>query len=751
MTPTAPKRIGVLTSGGDAQGMNAAVRAVVRTGLLFGAEVYTIAEGYQGLVNGGDSISRTGWDDMGSILQRGGTVIGTARCPAFLEREGRKAAAHNLVSNGIDRLVVIGGDGSLTGADLFHREWQDLIAELEEEGAISRELAQHHPALMVAGLVGSIDNDMVGTDMTIGADSALHRIVEAIDAISSTAASHQRSFVVEVMGRRCGYLALTSAIAGGCDYVLIPENPPPPGWERHMCNALRAGRHAGRRDSIVVVAEGARDRGGQPISSAYVRDVLEQQLGEDARVTILGHVQRGGSPSAFDRSMPTMMGYAAVEEVLSATAETEPSIIGIRRNRVWRGPLMLAVEKNKAIASTVDRKQYERAMAGRGTSFGELFNIFTKMSEPIPSMNAVDPKRIGILHAGALAPGMNTVARAAVRLGLDRGHTMVGIEIGFEGLIDGRVREPIWGDVEGWNGLGGAELGSRRGVLKPEQYYSVGRALEHHRLDALLVVGGWDAYESVHRLYKERDRYPALGLPILCLPASIDNNLPGSELAVGCDTALNVIVEAIDRVKQSASAARRCFVVEVMGRYCGYLALLSSMCVGAERVYLHEEGVTLADLQADVERMNNAFEQGRRLFLTVRNEAANDLYDTDFLVRLFEEEGHDRFDVRQTVIGHTQQGGNPSPFDRIMATRLTARGIDWLTEEMGKGRRDMAFIGLWEGAISVTNMSQMDALVDWKYHRPKDQWWLKLHRIVRELSEDPAIYQPAGAVLPSKK
>ena len=161
---------------------------------------------------------------------------------------------HNLLRQGIDRLVVIGGDGSLSGADRLRQEWPSLVAELLAGGAIDQETADRHPALMIAGLVGSIDNDMIGTDMTIGADSALHRIVEAIDAIASTAASHQRSFVVEVMGRHCGYLALMSAIAGGADYVFIPENPPDPGWERRPVRAAQerprgrpAQQHRGRR------------------------------------------------------------------------------------------------------------------------------------------------------------------------------------------------------------------------------------------------------------------------------------------------------------------------------------------------------------------------------------------------------------------------------------------------------------------------------------------------------------------------
>jgi 6-phosphofructokinase 1 len=269
------KRIAVLTSGGDAQGMNAAVRAVVRAAIDRGAEVYAIYEGYQGMVDGGDRIQRMDWDSVGGIMQLGGTIIGTARCEAFMTREGRRAAARNLVQMGIQGLVVIGGDGSLTGANLFRLEWPELMSELVKSGEITEEAAKAHPHLLIVGLVGSIDNDFSGTDMTIGADSALHRITEAVDAINSTAASHQRTFVVKVMGRNCGYLALMGALACGADWVLIPENPPDvEHWEETMVECLKAGRRAGRRDSIVILAEGARDRNGKYIGSTDVQRAL---------------------------------------------------------------------------------------------------------------------------------------------------------------------------------------------------------------------------------------------------------------------------------------------------------------------------------------------------------------------------------------------------------------------------------------------------------------------------------------------
>jgi 6-phosphofructokinase 1 len=268
----------------------------------------------------------------------------------------------------------------------------------------------------------------------------------------------------------------------------------------------------------------------------------------------------------------------------------------------------------------------------------------------------------------------------------------------------------------------------------------VGRALENHRIDGLLIVGGWMAYKAVYNLFSERDRYPAFKIPMICLPATIDNNVPGSELSIGADTALNVIVEALDRIKQSAMAARRCFVVETMGRYCGYLALMSGLAGGAERVYLHEEGVTLKDLQADVERMVESFRGGRRLYLTIRNEHANPRYTTDFMCALFEEEGRDLFDVRRAVLGHIQQGGNPSPYDRILATRLAAHCIDFLSGELERGSAGGAFIGLVEGKVTVFPFKQMSDMVDWTFRRPREQWWLELRPIIQAMAQ-PAVVE----------
>ena len=730
-----PPRLAVLTSGGDAQGMNPAVRAVVRTALNHGAEIFAVYEGWQGLVDGGDRIRPVAWDDVSNILNRGGTLIGTARSAAFRERDGRRLAVRHLLERGIDRLVVIGGDGSLSGADLLRQEWPSLVEELAAAGAIDRETARRHPALMIAGLVGSIDNDMLGTDMTIGADSALHRITEDVDAIVSTAASHQRSFVVEVMGRHCGYLALMSAIAGHAAYVLIPEWPPDPGWEDELCEIIRNGRAAGRRHSIVIVAEGAHDTANQPISSDYVRQVLEERLGEDVRLTILGHVQRGGAPSGFDRWMSSILGHAAVEEVLAATAESVPQLIGLRGNRVAKEPLMECVARTRELAERIAARDHDTALMMRGDSYTETMHVFRSLSQALPSAETRRrDTRIAVLHVGGLAPGMNAVAGAAVRLGLDRGYTMLGVNGSFGGLMDGDVRELQWGDVEGWSGLGGAELGISRHVPTVKDLDAIGHGLEDQRVSGLLIIGGWDAFEAAHTMDRERERYPAFRIPTICLPATIDNNIPNSELSVGADSALNLIVDAIDRLREAGTASRRCFVVETMGNFCGYLALLGGLSGGAVRVYLHEEGITLAELAHDIERMVASFRVGQRLFLTVMNERANPMYTSEFLSRLFEQESQGLFDAREVVLGQTQQGGAPSPFDRILGTRLAAHSIDWLSYQIDIASAGGAVIGLFEGKVRVLPIRDAGELADWEHRRPTQQWWLLLRPIIDVLA-----------------
>lgn len=733
-------RIGVLTSGGDAPGMNAAVRAVVRTALKVGAVPYAIMDGWRGAVTGGSEIREMGWSDVSAILNRGGTVIGTARCAAFRERHGLLDAACNLVQAGIDRLIVIGGDGSLAGTHEFKQEWPSLLKELVESGRITEEQAEAHSYLRVAGLVGSIDNDLVGSDMTIGTDSALDRILTAIDELSSTAASHQRTFVVEVMGRRCGYLPLMGAVGGGCDYVFIPEEPPEEGWEDDLAQLLRRGREAGRRDSIVLIAEGALDRAGERITTERVCDALEERMGERPHVTILGHVQRGGTPTAYDRWMPTALGYCAVKEVLTQGPEDESTILGVRHNRISRLPLPNTVEQTRAVARYTEAGDYARAVAARGTTFGRMLELFRTIATPPDPNQPVKvegiAKRLAILHVGGLAPGMNTAARAVVRLAVARGYKALGVDGSFNGLIDSNVRELTWEGVEGWGFTGGSELGTRRGVPSIEQFYALGRSLENNNIDALVIIGGYNAYLAVQAMVAERDRYPAFRIPIVCVPASIDNNLPGAELSIGADSALNNAVWALDRIKESAAASKRCFVADAMGRHCGYLALMAGIAAGAERVYLNEDQFTLRDLADHADQMADSFRSGRRLFLAVRNEEAGGDYDREFMARIFETEGEGLYDVRHAALGYLQQGGAPSAFDRILATRYAYYAVEEVSRQWKAGLGEARFLGQGGNGIETYCFKDMAGMVDQDKRRPLEQWWLGFEPLVGVVARD---------------
>ena len=470
--------------------------------------------------------------------------------------------------------------------------------------------------------------------------------------------------------------------------------------------------------------------------------MLEEHLGEEVRVTVLGHVQRGGHPSAYDRILATQLGYEAVETLLKAKPEDEPVVVGTKANHITYFPLMECVNKTRAVADAIAARDYEKAMSLRSTSFKDAFNTLKTMVRALPHPAAPGQKRfrIAVLNSGAPAPGMNTAARAAIRLGLDQGHIMLGVRNGFDGFARNEVMEMNWMDVSGWASLGGSQLGTSRLIPQGSDLYSIARTIENNSINALLVIGGWNGYIAVHTMLTARPNFPAFNIPIICLPASINNNLPGSEFSIGADTALNSIVDAVDKIKQSAVATRRCFVVEVMGHWCGYLALMSGLATGAERVYIPEEGVTLRDMQVDIEKLNRGFDAGKRLGLIIRAEYANAIYTTAFMCALFEEEGRDVFDVRPAVLGHLQQGGDPSPFDRIQATRLSRLCLEYLINECSQGGDNCAFIGLQKGKFNFHDMRDFERMIDAQYERPKEQWWLELKAIASLMAK----FSPAG-------
>ncbi|XP_028831786.1 ATP-dependent 6-phosphofructokinase, platelet type isoform X8 [Denticeps clupeoides] len=744
----AGKCVAVLTSGGDAQGMNGAVRAVVRMGIYVGAKVYLIHEGYQGMVDGGDNIKEATWESVSSMLQVGGTFIGSARCAEFRTHDGRLRAAQNLVKRGITNLCVIGGDGSLTGANLFREEWSGLLEELVQSGKIDEAAAQAHSVLHIVGMVGSIDNDFCGTDMTIGTDSALHRIIEVVDAIMTTAQSHQRTFVLEVMGRHCGYLALVSALACGADWVFIPELPPEDGWEDLMCQKLSENRADKKRLNIIIVAEGAIDSSNKAISTDYVKDLVVRCLGFDTRVTILGHVQRGGTPSAFDRILASRMGVEAVLALLEASPGTPACVVSLCGNQAVRLPLMECVQMTQEVQKAMDEKKFEEAVRLRGRSFENNLNTYKLLSHrKSDSELPHSPFTVAVLNVGAPAAGMNAAVRSAVRVGITEGHKMLAVNDGFEGFSKGQIKEIKWGDVGGWTGQGGSLLGTKR-TLPLKKLDKIAEQIRIHNINALLVIGGFEAFECVLQLCDARSKYEEFCLPMCMLPATISNNVPGTDLSIGADTSLNAIVETCDRIKQSASGTkRRVFIIETMGGYCGYLASVGGLAAGADAAYIYEEPFDIRDLQANVEHLTAKMKTSIQRGLVLRNENSNDNYTTDFIYQLYSEEGKGVFDCRKNVLGHMQQGGAPSPFDRNFGTKIAAKAMQWISKRLREFYREdegrvfantedsACLLGMRRRALLFQPVIQLKDETDFEHRIPKEQWWLKLRPLMKILAK----------------
>ena len=753
--PGEGKCLGVLTSGGDAQGMNAALRAVVRMAIFSGMHVYAIREGYNGLVEGEGHIEKLNWASASNILHRGGTIVGTARCREFRERAGRLRAAGNLVKRGINNLAVIGGDGSLTGANVFKEEWGGLVAELVETGRVTQEEGDGCGYLNVVGLVGSIDNDMCGTDMTIGADSALHRIIEALDCLTSTAASHQRSCILEVMGRHCGYLALMAGIAGGADWVFIPEAPPSSGWEEKMCQQISQCRDAGRRHNLVIVSEGAVDLEHKPITSDYVRKVIMERLGHDTRITVLGHVQRGGKPSTYDRIIASRMGAAAALTLVYADGEIQSCMIGVQGNVIVQIPLMECVGKTRAIDRAMQECNFELAQKLRGRSFQRNIEILKRVKScGKPTCVQVEDSaaqtrkfRFAIMNVGAPSAGINSCMRAFVRLLLYKGHTVLGVCEGFPGLLEDVVTEMKWGDVDDWSAIGGSMLGTNRTKPSHKTLPEIAAKFGEHHIEGLLIIGGFEAYESLITLEENRKLYTAFRIPLLGVAATISNNVPGTEYSLGCDTALNVIVHSCDILRQSAQANRkRVFVVETMGGYCGYLATMAALASGADAAYIFEEKVTIAGIQQDANYLVGKFKDGLERGLLLRNEKCSDNFTTEFITQLLSEEGKGVFIARSNILGHLQQGDRPGPYDRILGVQYAAHATDFLekyAEEsltpQGKIRAESeasaCILGLKGTKVRTIPIQQLVKTTDFEHRIPTDQWWMSLRPLVSVLAK----------------
>ena len=374
---------------------------------------------------------------------------------------------------------------------------------------------------------------------------------------------------------------------------------------------------------------------------------------------------------------------------------------------------------------------------------------------------------------------MNAATRSAVRYALNRGHTPLVVNNGFAGLITGDLRKVSWMDVELWTVEGGSNLGTNRS--QPEEDLGLcAYQIQKHNIQALIIIGGFEAYTALQQLSQARKSYPAFCIPIIQIPATISNNCPGTEFSLGCDTALNVVVEACDRIRQSAySSRKRVFVVEVQGGHCGFLATMAGLSCGATCAYIPEEGMNLQMIARDCVHLIRQFaggeNQGR---VILRNECLSDTYTTEVISSIFREEGRGVFDSRSSILGHIQQGGVPSPLDRVRATRMAVKSIQWIESlafasldrnhsnhaTMGTMEDELemapslklpnaeksrlvsggvytpqpeaaAVIGIKGTSMVFTPVEELIDETDFKNRKSKDVWWIELNQLIRVLAK----------------
>lgn len=370
--------------------------------------------------------------------------------------------------------------------------------------------------------------------------------------------------------------------------------------------------------------------------------------------------------------------------------------------------------------------------------------------------------RVGFINVGAPAGGMNAAVRAAVAYCISRGHEPIAIHNGFAGFARhhddkpvGSVRPFDWLETDSWASKGGSEIGTNRELPSESGMELIANLIAQYKFDALFIIGGFEAFHSLSELRKAREQYPSLCIPMTLLPATISNNVPGTEYSLGSDTCLNELVQYCDKIKQSASATRRrVFVIETQGGRSGYVATLSGLGVGASAVYIPEEGISLEMLNADVNHLKDVFRkdtgQSRAGRLILVNEKASKVYHAKLIADIIREEAHDRFESRESIPGHVQQGGVPSPMDRCRAVRLAIKCMEHL-ESFGKGNPSAAkddplsasVIGIQGSDVVFSPMKALEEQgTDWPNRRPKAAAWLHIREIVDILGGRPNVPKP---------
>lgn len=488
------------------------------------------------------------------------------------------------------------------------------------------------------------------------------------------------------------------------------------------------------------------DREGNHLSSEDVKTEIESKTGFETRVTILGHVQRGGSPTSYDRLLATTMGIEAVNAAFHADEKTESMVIGLRGGKLVRNALIDSVRRTQSVATCIKEKRYEEALELRGPDFGRAWKTYlalcrtSRASACHETEKAAANGNFAVMNVGAPSPGMNAATRALTRLAIDEGYDMYAVFEGTRGMAQGDVRKLNWIDVDSWCDLGGSLLGTNREQPKGKILEQCAETIKKLGLKALFIVGGWEAVTTAQALKAAAADYPSLNIPIVTIPATISNNVPGTDVSIGCDTALNTIVEASDRLKLSAVASRcRVFVMEVHGGKCGYLATAATLGGGGHIAYTPENPLNLRRLCNDIESLKNRFQSCKTMALIINTEHSSHTYTTELIETIMIEEAGDDFEVRKLILGHIQQGNSPSPLDRVLAADLAYEAISVSEgrlssseKQEGSGVGCVGTCGATHGLI-YTDIDEVAKNMDYDNRRPINQSWGDLRDAIDSL------------------
>lgn len=740
-------RLGILTSGGDSPGMNSAVRSIVRYSLNNSIKVFGIYRGFEGLIRG--DIRELGWDNETHSSGQSGTYLLSARSEKFKTRKGRKEAVFNLLIRNINALVVIGGEGSMEGALILKEEFKELCEEIIAEGWLdpskvemkknegiwrkdvspnlsadnvmqseksvtgslstekvedvivdylgSEALDELHfnitkpYEIQIVGIPGTIDNDIIGTDFTLGSNTALTRVAEVVEKLTSTMRSHKRVFVLECMGRNCGWITLMAGFAVEAEYIFIPEAPARD-WKCEMLKSLKTAHYNHKLNIFVFVSEGAIDSEGNRVTTSEIKQEV-RNAGMEVRSLVLGHVQRGGMTTAQDRFLGTIFGLKAVEYIISG--EVNPVMVSVVGDEFVFVDLYEIVKKSKIVRKNFIKKRYGEVLKLRSEYFQQVYLIHERyrynlsqkffkehlypreysighlhahnerkldssslISEKVEKLFMVKKKlRVGILMEGPDSGGMNAMLNSLVQFGLCKDIEVFYFFNGYDGVVSLNVRQADIFEFSLVHNQGGIIIGSSN--TKNIDIDAVEKRIEELQIDYLIVMGGTVNLKLASKSTK-----------VIIVPCTISNNFPGSDMSIGSDTALNAILIASEASRLTAMSIKKTvYVIEIAGGRCEYLTVIGGISCSVFDV-ISPKLNKLEDLILTKRKIKTALDKrGKNSIMLFRNESTFEYMSTESLCKILcSDEG---ITYNYSVLGHLERGIFPSVLDRIHA-RLSA-------------------------------------------------------------------------------